>query len=151
MAIERDLIFANGTAYRLFLTMDNLTTLSDYFHEEGDMQRSMFCERALSTLSDLRFTMFVEMDDFICDCITGIETPLDIWFDKFGYVAETLTVDDSTIATYELTTEEWSVCTDQEAIDDDVEAELVIGAHILLELNDEVIDLTDYDESEGSI
>lgn len=89
MAIIRELAFFAGKAYSIADTLVKMTDLQLGFdvpsNQGGDITRLEAIREQLATF----FTMvYIDPDAFIPDPITGIFTPVDLWFSRWGVESE---------------------------------------------------------------
>lgn len=134
MAIERELIFANGTAYNITDTIHWVEEIKDRIPEE-DFPQSRF-EDIIATLVDQRYNLLVDLDDFIAQPFSDILVPLDIFLRQHGVIDSTIAHfngDLGTIGTFSASDE--SSFDPDEAINSDEEEEIVTKAHFVFEMD----------------
>jgi hypothetical protein len=147
MPIERTMIFCNAKAYRLDYTILALHAHTQGCYDSQDWTRLAWLESAKSKCNDLKWDTYVDLEDFVCHVLTGVETPLSMWFEDFGveaaYSHQEVFIDESGDELMISSVGSWVVTEDgfaldnEECITDQEEVELVIGTHILMELSHE--------------
>jgi hypothetical protein len=85
MAIIRELAFFSGKTYHIAETLVKMTNIQMGFtvpaQHLGDLTRLEAIREQIATF----FTaIFIDPDEFIPDPITGIFTPVDLWFHRWG-------------------------------------------------------------------
>lgn len=137
MPIIRELLFINRRAYSITDTMGFMNELKDRTTEE-EFPTYVY-ESIMATLIDQKYLIETDEDEFIPDPLTGTLTLLDLWLMRWGVQDRTFDYfdgTDNTIQTFDMEMSEDDE--EEECIADSDEEELVIGAHILLELDTEL-------------
>ena len=135
MAIERNTIFANGTAYDINATEQYILQL---WQDYPDHINNHAVAMSLAALSDFRFMVEVDPDEMMYDLYTDLIMHMDFWFIAFGVESEIISIrddldDDDTLPTISISDDPaWD--DDEEYIDSEEEGEMIIGAHVLAEL-----------------
>lgn len=144
MPIERRLLFENGTAYDIVATKYHVIRL-------WDPNDPKFPERYLSqifkALDDMQWCDMVH--EYIINPYDGILWPLDIWMAEYGCIDHAMDLldngnDAATIGTFD--SEDLTIGDENNPIDLTEQRELTDAAHLLSEIRNDVIDLTDMDE-----
>ena len=149
MAIARELLFANGKAYKITATMTNCIEL----HRESPV---LFPRHDLSSvvsvLMDMKYLIEVDYDVMLPAPYTGTLTCLDIWLNTWGVEDTTMQdLDESTIGTYSVTDNDFTL-SDDECIEDDEEDDMVYGLRILqdnMSETQEIDELAQYGHTSG--
>lgn len=113
MPVERELLFCNGRAYNLTDTIAWIAEIKDRL-PEGDFPQYRY-EDVITTLVNLRYTILVDYDDFICAPYSDMLVPLDVFLRDHGVLDSTLANfvgDTATVGTF-------SVSSDGEFNDED--------------------------------
>ena len=151
MPITRELIFTNRRAYCITDTVNFMHDMRDR-HDEEEFPPYVY-DAIISTLEDQYYLVEVDQDEFIPDPLTGVLTLLDLWLLRWGVQDRTMAYfngDDATIDTFDVTL---SDDTFEEAITAEEEDEMLVGAHILLDMetiDDDMRDILGDDEEMSS-
>ena len=84
MAIERNLLFANGNAYDINATMDFVSTLFE--RSDGDTFPRFRFESIIGVLNDFKFLNLVDRDTLIADVWDDIYITVDYFLRDYGVV-----------------------------------------------------------------
>ena len=141
MTAEREFYFANNKSYSITNTV---ATMMDNYYElrarGADCVYENIFDHIVKEVNKFRFYDNSGNPDFLVDYMDGVVTVTDLWWDMFGVEAH---IEDLTIGTVEMDDEDFGL-PNEECISDEEEMELVIGAHVLLELDNEVMEEDDF-------
>ena len=153
MPIERTIIFCGGRGYLINATMAALSAAPCF---DDDVDRQAWILSGLSKLSDLKWDMYIDMDDFICCPNTGMELPIELWLIQYAIEDDSVSFaetwpgpDEDSVGTWGIDDEMEDIDLEseqEEAITAEEEEELVMWGNILMELSDEYDHLEDDDE-----
>jgi hypothetical protein len=132
MAIERNVVFCNNTAYDIHATEEYIVRV----HNDDDIlfpiERLRECIRVLE---DMRFLVEIDADEMMPDIFTGVLTVWPLWMRDHGIESDIVVIsdDEESIPTISVSDDPiWDE--GDEYIDDEEEAEMIIGAHVLAEM-----------------
>lgn len=150
MPIIREIVFLNRRAYSM---PDTIRFMHDMFSIADDDEFPVYVyESILAVLHDAMYLVEMDPEEFIPDPHTGVLTLFDLWLERWGCTDRTVDHflgDNATVDTYPCDADGDSVF--EESITSDDEDEMVIGAHILLtmeDIDDEMRDLLDEEDTE---
>jgi hypothetical protein len=150
MAIERNLIFANGNAYDIAATAQYIRDVYNRFNNENIFPESRLAE-CIAVLEDMRFLVEIDADEMMPDIYTGVLTVWPLWMRDHGVFDHRLSdllLDAASIETISISDDPaWD---DEQDIDSEEEAEMIIGAHVLAEMYaEDQFDDMDYSDSDN--
>lgn len=135
MTIERNFIFANGNAYDIERTIQEVQLIFDTV--EDGVFPTYRLETIIATLMDFKFLICVDLDDYIPDPFTGIELPMDIWLVHHGVVDHRIDYYLAEVGSWSADDTSLSELDGEECITAEEEDMLTTGVAILAELNAE--------------